>query len=96
MAVLKILIGVMTALIVVGVVAVVWRIATFSGDGAAAFVPQISLGLASDCTIASLSVGDGTRDDARLAIVTVTGPGDCNAIYVIDLASGAVMTTVRP
>ncbi|MCZ6764633.1 MAG: DUF6476 family protein [Alphaproteobacteria bacterium] len=90
MAFLKILIGIMTVLIVVGLIAVVWRLATLGSDDAGRLAERISLGLGPDCVIATVT----SNND--LATMTVTGPGDCNAVFVVDLASGTIVSTIRP
>jgi len=53
----------------------------------------LSLGLPAGCEIAGMEL-----DGRRLAVRTAgsVGTADCGRIYVVDLSSGAVITTVAP
>ncbi len=81
MALLKTLIAVMSVLILAGIVAVVWRIAQMGGPE---LVPEhaVSLNLDADCSITGASTVDG------MVTITVGQSAACNAVYIIDLASG--------
>ena len=85
----------MAVLIVVALVAVVWAIfnlKTPAGNRAAAELAEnLSLGLPAGCEIAGMEL-----DGARLAVRTaaIVGAGDCARIYIVDLSSGNVVSTV--
>ena len=89
MTALKTAIAVMTLLIVVGIGLVIWRIAT-PGPGDARPLAEIGLGLGPNCTIDS-----ATSDKNRLTVV-VGGHETCAGIYLVDLATGEIVSIVRP
>ncbi len=95
---LKGLVIVMAGLIFVGLVAVVWAIFNLNKPADNRDVAKIteiaetlSLGLPAGCQIAGMEL-----DGRRLAVRT-TGPqsaADCARIYIVDLSSGEVVSTV--
>lgn len=89
MRLIKIAISIMSVLIVIGLIAVVWRIASLGG-GPEAVASSIALGLGPDCTIASAAI------ENRRATVTVAGAPSCAGIYLVDLSTGEILTIIRP
>lgn len=85
----------MAVLIFGGVIAVVWAIVNIEkpveNRDVAKIAETLSLGLPADCEIADMEI-----DGRRLAVRTVgpSGATDCTRIYIIDLSSGDVITTV--
>jgi len=91
----KIVVIVMAVLIFVGMIAVVWALFNLNkptGDRDIAKVAgELSLGLPAGCIIAGMEL-----DGQRLAVRT-EGPSDaadCERIYIIDLDSGDVISTL--
>ena len=94
------LVIVMAVLIFVGIIAVVWAIVNIEKPASKSDAAQIakiaetlSLGLPAGCEIAGMEL-----DGRRLAVRTAgsVGAADCARIYVVDLSSGDVITTVAP
>ena len=90
----------MAVLIFVGLIAVVWAIVNIdkpAAKGDAAQITKIaetlSLGLTVGCEIVDMEI-DGRRLAVRVA--GLSDAGDCARIYIVDLSSGNVVTTVLP
>lgn len=95
MRVVKGLVIVMAVLIFVGLGAVVWKITNFEepvvSRDVAKIAETLSLGLPPGCEIAGMEL-----NGRRLAVRTAgtSGAADCAQIFIIDLSSGDVITTV--
>ena len=87
MRVLKLLIGVMTVLIVIGLILISWRIATLGGGPVGETIAR-TLDVAPGCDIAAASTSDG------LTTIVVNGTAGCNAVYVIELATGEIRARI--
>jgi hypothetical protein len=91
----------MAVLIVVGIGAVIWalfNIESPSGGGSggdsnvAELTDKLSLGLPAGCEIAGMEI-----DGKRLAVRTESSSrtADCGQIYIYDLTSGELISTVE-
>lgn len=104
MRVVKGLVIVMAVLIFVGMVAVVWAIFNLNKPAdnrpsdksdITTIADKLSLGLPAGCEIAGMEL-----DDDRLAVRTTDPQGgpqstsDCERIYIVDLTTGDVISTV--
>ncbi len=88
-SVLKTIVIVLAVLIIAAFGLVVWRIFGIVGSRSAPGFGEVSLALPSDCRITSM-----TTVDNRLALLT-EGP-NCNAVYIVDEASGEVIGRITP
>ena len=98
MGVVKAVVIVLAVLIVVVLIAIAWvvvdaeePVATRNAVEVAKIAESLSLGLPAGCEIAGMEL-----DGRRLAVRTAgsAGTSDCARIYVVDLSSGDVITTV--
>jgi hypothetical protein len=102
MRVIKAVVIGLAVLIVIALGAVVWAIFNLNkpadnrpsaiSDAArtSEIAETLSLGLPAGCEIADMEL-----NGRRLAVRTI-GLGDCVRIYIVDLTSGKVITTVAP
>lgn len=95
---IKAVVIIMAVLIVVGIVAVVWAMFNLNSparDGGSSNVAELtdklSLRLPAGCEIAGMEL-----DGDHLAVRTEGSRGDtdCERIYIVDLASGEVISTL--
>ncbi len=91
MTALKVLVGAMTVLILLGLGAVIWRsFELVSGRAAGRNFGAVSLGLAAGCRIV-----EARPEGARLIVRAGEG-GSCERVYILDIVTGAVLGTVAP
>lgn len=99
MRAVKIVVILMAVLIFAGMIAVVWALFNLKKPAGnrdiAKVAGELSLGLPAGCKIAGMEL-----DGQRLAVRTEGLPGgpqaavDCERIYIVDVASGDVISTL--